>query len=140
MNPSPNKIYFTVTKNYMKQFFYTTEKSMTNSILFPQGAHPYSPKYFFIPISSSGLNTSFSPLCSVALTLPMKYIWASLVAQWERIYLQCRSHRDAGSIPGREDPLEESKATHSTVLAWRIPCTEEPARLQSIGLQRVGRN
>ena len=50
----------------------------------------------------------------------------------------------------REDPLEEIRATHSSILAWRIPCTEEPGRLQSrrlqkepgrlqsTGLQRVG--
>ena len=34
---------------------------------------------------------------------------------------------------GREDPLEEGMATHSSILAWRIPPTEEPGRLQSIG-------
>ena len=39
---------------------------------------------------------------------------------------------------GLEDPLEEGTATHSSVLAWRIPWTEEPGRLQSMGLQRVG--
>ena len=39
---------------------------------------------------------------------------------------------------GREDPLEEEVAIHSTVLAWRIPWTEEPDKLQSMGLQRVG--
>ena len=39
---------------------------------------------------------------------------------------------------GREDPLEEGMATHSSILAWRIPWTEEPGRLWSIGLQRVG--
>ena len=38
---------------------------------------------------------------------------------------------------GREDPLEKEMATHSSILAWRIPCTEKPGRLQSIGLQRV---
>ena len=38
---------------------------------------------------------------------------------------------------GREDSLEEGVATHSSVLAWRIPWTEEPSGLQSIGLQRV---
>ena len=37
-----------------------------------------------------------------------------------------------------EDPLEEGTATHSSILAWRIPRTEEPGGLQSIGLQRVG--
>jgi len=36
-----------------------------------------------------------------------------------------------------EDPLEEGMATHSSILAWEIPWTEEPGRLQSIGLQRV---
>ena len=39
---------------------------------------------------------------------------------------------------GREDPLEEGMATHSSILAWRIPWTEEPGRLQSIGSQTVG--
>ena len=38
---------------------------------------------------------------------------------------------------GQEDPLEESMATHSNILAWRIPWTEEPSGLQSMGLQRV---
>ena len=41
---------------------------------------------------------------------------------------------------GREDPLEEGMATHSSVLAWRIPGTEEPGGLQSMGSQRVGYN
>ena len=41
-------------------------------------------------------------------------------------------------FPGQEDPLEEGMATHSSLLAWRIPWTEEPGGLQSMGLQRVG--
>ena len=39
---------------------------------------------------------------------------------------------------GVEDPLEEEMATHSSILAWRIPWTEESGRLWSMGLQRVG--
>ena len=39
---------------------------------------------------------------------------------------------------GREDPLEERMATHSSTLAWRIPWTEEPGGLQPMGSQRVG--
>ena len=39
---------------------------------------------------------------------------------------------------GQEDPLEEEMATHSSILAWRIPWTEEPGGLQSTGSQRVG--
>ena len=41
---------------------------------------------------------------------------------------------------GQEDPLEKGKATRSSIPAWRIPWTEEPGRLQSMGLQRVGRD
>ena len=39
---------------------------------------------------------------------------------------------------GWEDPLEEERATHTSILAWKIPKTEEPGRLQATGLQRVG--
>ena len=41
---------------------------------------------------------------------------------------------------GREDPLEKEMAIHSSTLAWEIPWTEEPDRLQSMGSQRVGHN
>ena len=41
---------------------------------------------------------------------------------------------------GWEDPLEEEMATHSRVLAWKNPCTEEPGELQSTGSQRVRHN
>ena len=41
---------------------------------------------------------------------------------------------------GQEDPLKEEMATHSSILAWKTLCTEEPGRLQSMGLQRVGSN
>ena len=39
---------------------------------------------------------------------------------------------------GQEDPLEKEMATHSSILAWKIPWMEEPGRLQSLGSQRVG--
>ena len=39
---------------------------------------------------------------------------------------------------GQKGPLEKEMATHSSILAWRIPWKEEPGRLQSMGLQRVG--
>ena len=41
---------------------------------------------------------------------------------------------------GREDPLEKGMATHSSILAWEIPRIEEPGRLQSMALQRVGQD
>jgi len=45
-----------------------------------------------------------------------------------------------GRSLGWEDPLEKGMATHSSILAWRIPWTEEPGRLQSMGLQSVDHN
>ena len=41
---------------------------------------------------------------------------------------------------GQEDPLEEGMATHSSILTWKIPRTEDPGSLQSIALQKVGHN
>ena len=41
---------------------------------------------------------------------------------------------------GRKDPLEEEMATHSSILGWKIPRTEETGRLQSVGSQRVGQD
>ena len=46
--------------------------------------------------------------------------------------------RDTGSIPGSGRFLEKEMATHSNILAWKIPRTEEPGRLQFMGSQRVG--
>ena len=44
---------------------------------------------------------------------------------------------DPGLIPGLGDPLEKEMATHSSILAWEIPWTEEPGGLQPMGLQRI---
>ena len=46
--------------------------------------------------------------------------------------------KDLGLISGSEDSLEEEMATHSSIYAWKIPWTEEPGGLQSMGSQRVG--
>ena len=43
---------------------------------------------------------------------------------------------DMGSIPGSGDPLDKEMATHSNILAWRIPWTEKPGGLQSVGSQK----
>ena len=48
--------------------------------------------------------------------------------------------REAGLIPGLGRSLEEGMATHSSILAWKIPRTEEPGRLQSMGSHRVRNN
>ena len=51
--------------------------------------------------------------------------------------MQDMQEMQAGPLGG-EDPLKDGMATHSSIPAWRIPWTEEPGGLQSIGLQRVG--
>jgi len=51
----------------------------------------------------------------------------------------CRAGDQVRSL-GSEDPLEKEMATHSSILAWRIPWMEEPGGLQSMGSQRVGQN
>ena len=63
---------------------------------------------------------------------------ASLVAQRLKCVLPMRETWVRSLC--REDPLEKEMVTHSSILAWRIPRTEEPGRLQSMGSQRVGRD
>ena len=65
-------------------------------------------------------------------------VWASLVAQMVK-NIPAMQETWVQSL-GLEDPLEKGMATHSSILAWRIPWTEESIGLQSIGLQRVGRD
>ena len=66
----------------------------------------------------------------------MCMVWASLVAQMVK-HLLAMQETWVQSL-GWEDPLEKEMATHSSTLAWKIPWTEEPGRLQSMGSQRVG--
>ena len=61
---------------------------------------------------------------------------ASLMAQRVKNMLTMQKTR-VQSL-GLEDPLKKEVATHSSILAWRFPWTEEPVRLQSMGLKRVG--
>ena len=63
-------------------------------------------------------------------------ICKQIKASGEELACQCKRH---GFDPlGREDPLEEGMATHSSILSCEIPWTEEPGGLQSMGSQRVG--
>ena len=63
-------------------------------------------------------------------------IQASQEAQWLRICLPMQETQSQSL--GWEDPLVKEMATSGSILAWKIPWTEEPGRLQSTGLQRVG--
>ena len=62
--------------------------------------------------------------------------WVSLVAQTVK-NLPAMQETWVRSLDS-EDPLEKEMATHSSILAWKIPWVEEPGRLQSMGSQRVG--
>ena len=62
---------------------------------------------------------------------------ASLVAQMVK-HLPAMRETWVRSRGHREDPVEKEMVTHSSTLAWKSPWTEEPDRLQSMGLQRVG--
>ena len=68
---------------------------------------------------------------------PLQYSWSSFVAQLVK-NLPAMQKTWVQSLVW-EDPLEESMATRSSILAWRIPWTEEPDRLQSMGLQKSGK-
>ena len=67
-----------------------------------------------------------------------KTLETSLVAQMVKRLLPMQETR-VQSL-GWEDPLEKEMAAHSSLLAWKISCTEEPGRLQSMGSQRVGQD
>ena len=67
-----------------------------------------------------------------------RVIWASLVAQMVK-NLPAMQETQVRSL-GQENPLEKGMATHSSILAWRIPKTEDPGELQSMGSQRVRHN
>ena len=70
------------------------------------------------------------------VAVPFCSSWVSLVGQTVK-NLPAMQETRVWSL-GREDPLEEEMATHSSILAWKIPWTAEPGRLPFTGLQRVG--
>ena len=64
---------------------------------------------------------------------------ASHMAQWVKNLPAMQEIQEMQvQFLGREDPLAKEMATHSRILAWKIPWTEEPGSLQSMGMQRVG--
>ena len=84
------------------------------------------------PSSTPGLGR----FAGEGIVYPFQYSWASLVAQTVKNLLAMWETR-VQSL-GWEDLLEKGMATHSSILAWRIPWTEKPGGLQSLGSQRVG--
>ena len=71
-------------------------------------------------------------------SLRLENVWASLLAQWASLMAQSVKNLPAMQETRVQflswgDPLEKKMTTHSSILAWRIPWTEEPGRLQSMG-------
>ena len=89
--------------------------------------------------SPGSLRYSGEPLSRTAGNMVLLgFFWASLVAQRLK-RLPAMQETWVRSL-GQEEPLEKEMATHSSILAWRIPWMEEPGGLQSMGSQRVGHN
>ena len=93
-----------------------------------------------LPLSLTGLSyftfLSYSHLFSTIPELSNSSLGASLLAQWSRIHLPVQEVQ-VQSL-GQKDTLEKEMATHSSILEWEIPWTEEPGGLQSIGSQKSG--
>ena len=79
---------------------------------------------------------AFIHCCSTHLRSAYTVLGTSLIAQMVK-NLPTMWETQVQSL-GWEDPLEKERTTHSSISAWEIPWTEEPRRLQSMGLQRVG--
>ena len=69
------------------------------------------------------------------LKIMKQYLWTSLMAQ--SVKNPCAMQETQVQSLCQEDSLEKEMAIHSSTIAWKIPRTEEPGRLQSMGLQRV---
>ena len=72
------------------------------------------------------------------LNFPYRMTWVSqMVLEVKNLPASAGDTGDAGSVPGSRRSLEEGVAAHSSILPWKIPWTEKPGVLRSIGLQRV---
>ena len=85
----------------------------------------------------------FLPLCQCKFWGFFNYLWTICI--WASVLAQIVKNLPViweNQIPSldQEDPVEKGKATHSNILPWRIPWTENPGKLQSMGLQKVGRD
>ena len=113
------------TMKHIQAYFWAINKINKNTF-----------KYYFIITSILFISIVYVHTCFYKAY--GKSGWASLVAQVVK-NLPAMQETWVWFL-GQEDPLEEGMATLSSIPAWRIPWTEEPGRLQCIGLQRVGHN
>ena len=111
------------------------EKSCT--LKFPSVTTVHTLLITFAPLNCCFYFEILSLIYVVCLHLEVYFWrWASLVAQM--VKNPPAMQETPVSFLGLKCPLEKRMAARSSVLAWRIPCTEEPGGLQSMGLQRIG--
>ena len=123
--------------------------SLLQGLFWTQGLNPGLPRcrQLDFPDSSIGKESACNPgdpgwnpgwgrSAGEGIGYPLDYSWPSLVAQLIKNLLATRETW-VRSL-GWEDPLEKQMAIHSSCLAWKIPWTGEPSRLQPVGSQRVG--
>ena len=111
----------------------------------PAPPHPFCsfPLFLFL-IAEEGflISSCYSLKLCIQMLISFLFSFAfpltSLVAQTVK-HLSIMWETQVRSL-GQEDPLEKEMAIHSSTIAWKIPWTEEPGRLQSMGSQRVGHN
>ena len=109
---------------------------------FPQFVVIYTVKGFSI-VNEAEVNVFFWNFPAFSIIQWMLAIWSLVSLPLDFLVAQTVKNLPAMEETwvwslGHEDPLKKGTATHCSIVAWRIPLTEEPARLQSMGLQRVG--
>ena len=100
----------------------------------PTPGHVHRAPLCIVPLKTQGQRRHEQSWAGPHLTGPVAHLLA-VRFRWQRVCLQCRKTR-VRSLGG-DSPLEKRMATHSSILAWRIPWTEEPGGLLSMGSQRV---
>ena len=109
--------------------------SLNTKSPFPPPARPWPPPFYFVSEFDCSRNLVWMESYNIC-PLVTGLISLNLVAQWQRI---CLPMQDKWVwFLGQEDPLEKEMATHSSILAWEIPWTEESGGPWSMGSQRVG--
>ena len=127
-----SKIEFLISDSHLKHNVAIVLLIWVNGISAHPGAEVQSSEFSLVSSASYTCHMTVSPLA-----IP-QYIWGFPGgAGSKEPASQCRRHEAQVESLAQEDPLEESMATHSSILAWRIPWTEEPGGLQSMGSHRV---
>ena len=144
---NPSVLILFICSQLLSHLFALEKRNLYATSLAP--SFPKSPLWFFFLINQERFqgNVLFNQIFkefSYSSNGWVAYLWLSKSLTqnpiyWSTIEPACRCRRQKRLVPslGQEDPPVKGMATHSIFLAWRLPWTEEPDGLQSMGLQRV---